>query len=142
MAAALPQRVNMSDEGRPLVSPLETRPDSAHHEFDDSRYDRNAVAQMNSLSCCLSCIFPCAWLCSCFSIQEQSAAVVMYFGKYSQLVEDPGLPLPCSGLFVFFLTTGIFVLKESIGAILVDVTFVLFQSASRCWMCPFQRSRT
>jgi hypothetical protein len=69
---------------------------NAGPQFDESRY-HEAEQSCHPLSCVLSCIFPCAWLGSCFCIKEQDAAIEMVFGKYQQTYRDAGCHIsnPC-----------------------------------------------
>ncbi len=58
------------------------------NEFDDSRYSRSHKGSVHPLSCALSIICPCSWLCSCFTVKEQTEAVLLYFGVYGNPVEQ------------------------------------------------------
>jgi hypothetical protein len=64
--------------------------DGAAVQFDESRFQANNE-EMNPLSCCLSIMFPCVWLCSCFTVREQNSAVELRFGKYAGTHSSPGV---------------------------------------------------
>jgi hypothetical protein len=64
--------------------------DGAAVQFDESRFQANNE-EVNPLSCCLSVVFPCVWLCSCFTVREQNSAVELRFGKYSGTHSSPGV---------------------------------------------------
>ncbi len=64
--------------------------DGAAVQFDESRFQANSE-ETNPVSCCLSIMCPCVWLCSCFSIREQNSAVELRFGKYAGTHSVPGV---------------------------------------------------
>ena len=64
--------------------------DGAAVQFDEARFQANSE-ETNAVSCCLSVLFPCVWLCSCFSIREQTSAVELRFGKYAGTHSEPGV---------------------------------------------------
>jgi hypothetical protein len=64
--------------------------DGAAVQFDESRFQANNE-EMNPLSCCLSILCPCVWLCSCFTVREQNSAVELRFGKYAGTHSSPGV---------------------------------------------------
>lgn len=60
-------------------------------DFDDKRYGDGAEGvSVNPVSCCLSILCPCAWLCSCFVLSESTEAVLLHFGKLSGVMKTPG----------------------------------------------------
>ena len=60
-------------------------------EFDDDKYPSDLKTGIHPLACCLSVLFPCCWLCSCYSVKEQTSIVRLTFGRYSGLDKTPGI---------------------------------------------------
>lgn len=86
------------------------------NDFDESRYSRDhhpgcnglrlardvAGAQFRSLlfsphSCFVSSLCFCSWLGSCFTVNENTEAILLYYGVYAGVVDQPGLhcSTPC-----------------------------------------------
>ena len=57
----------------------------------DRDVDYKDRAGVHPLSCCLSLMFPCTWLCSCYTVQENEQALELYFGRYQRRVAEPGI---------------------------------------------------
>lgn len=58
--------------------------------LDESRLRMDPSASTNPVSCCLSIMCPIVWLCSCFTVYEQTEVVQMHFGKFSGRYTEPG----------------------------------------------------
>jgi hypothetical protein len=70
-----------------------------------SQYSNNAGGT-HPLSCLLSMIFPCSWCCSCYSVREQEAAIILQWGKFSSHNTVPGLSCsnPCGRSIIVIST--------------------------------------
>jgi len=87
-------QVPMEDPGKeavarhlnPAVPPL------ANDElklYDEDVY--TGSPSTHPLSCFLSTIMPCAWLCACYTVEEQEQAIVLQWGKLAGHATTPGI---------------------------------------------------
>jgi len=81
-----------TDKLVPVVEGGAPRPQAlSMTEFDESRYSRDYEGGTHPLSCFMSIICPCAWLGACFTVRENTEAVILYFGKYAGIKDTSGV---------------------------------------------------
>ena len=57
----------------------------------DNDYSKREIPGTHPLSCFLSILCPCAWLGSCFTLQENVHGVVLEWGKFAGHYTTPGI---------------------------------------------------